>query len=179
MLGHNIHNVHLCWTVSYRDRRGSREQLGTLWERLGSAVTPEAPVARVDKVQLRSGSSGRKSKQEQPSWAGTEGAPGRWSLSHRGPHVDLGCGAETPGSAGSQRPLPAPRRRRGEAAPGLSPGGRGDTASTAPVGPRRRTPHSQRTVEQGYFIPKNKARTIKLMRKTQETQSRSDIPGGR
>lgn len=50
--------------------------MGTLGGRLGSVVSSEAPVERVDQVQLCSASSGRESEQEQPSGEGAEGGSG-------------------------------------------------------------------------------------------------------
>ncbi|XP_037991382.1 uncharacterized protein LOC119700376 [Motacilla alba alba] len=92
------------WTVSYSDGRGSCVPPGTLAGRLGSVASPEAPVERVDKAQLRSGSSGREPEQEQPSGEGAE------------------CGT------GSVEPFPA-RRPPGSGMRGRDPrGARGHTA---------------------------------------------------
>lgn len=136
------------WTVSYRDRRGSCEQLGTSGGRQGSVASSEAPVERVDQVQLSSGSSGRESEQEKPSGEGAEG----------------GSGSVEPfpaqGPRGSGMRNRDPREARGHTALCRRNGG-GGTKSCGCLGQLNR----------GYFISKTKHE--------QQTQSRSDIPGGR
>lgn len=112
------------WTVSHRDRRGSCEQLGTLVGWLESAASPEAPVERVEKVQLRSGFSGRESEQEQRSREGAEGgAVPVEPFPQQGPRGSGTRGGDPRGARGHS----ALCRHDTGGATGAVPGGRGDT----------------------------------------------------
>lgn len=67
-------------------------------------------------------------------------------------------------------------------APGLSPGGRGDTRPDRACVTQAPHPAQSKgcgSAEQGIFYSQTKAQTIELMRERQQTQSRSEIPGGR
>lgn len=155
------------WTVSHRDSRGIVD-IWRLWGgRLASAVSPEAPVEQMDQVQLHSGSSGRESEQEQLSGEGAEsgsgcvepfppqGPRGSGILSQPRARVDPGCGAGTPEERGVTPP---------------------SAGATAELAQRAAAPSDSQT---GMLYSQNKARTTELMPDRQQTQSRSETPGGR
>lgn len=109
-------------------------------------------------------------------------APGPWNLSHPRSRVDPGCGARIPEERGVTAPSAgATAEARGDGTR-AAPGGRGDTRPDSACVTQAPYPAQSKdcgSAEQGIFYSQTKAQTMELMRERQQTQSRSEIPGGR
>ncbi|XP_064567485.1 uncharacterized protein LOC135446904 [Zonotrichia leucophrys gambelii] len=166
------HNAGLCHTGIEREVVNS---WGLWWDSWESQLVPRLHWNEWTRFSSALGPPGGNPSRSSLRGNGWRVAPGAWSLSHPRARGDPGRGAGTPVERGVTPPSAGDT---GQVAPGLSPPRQRlcDPGTAPRIVQGLRFP---RTQEQEVFYSRNRARTVELMHERQQTQCRSEIPGGR